>query len=540
MSDKFEKIITRKPGTSWADAITELHRRREAAQQMGGKKNVERQHANGKLTVRERINLLLDKDTFFEAGGLMGRGEYDENGDMIGFTPAGMVSGFGEIDGRPVTIAGEDFTVRGSSPIGIEKWRSYFVSPMSYQYGIPMVQLLDGAGANVADTLNRGRTIADTGASGATGVRWWNAAVMERVPVVSALLGPCAGHTAGDSMYCHFSVMVKGIAQVFPAGPPLVDRALSKQITKEDLGGSELHVRKTGVVDNEADSEEDAFRQVREFLSYMPNNTHEVPARKDMGDDPNRREEELLNIVPIERKKSYNMYKVIRLIVDKGQFFEMRKYYGGGIITVLARMGGYVVGIIASNPMVDAGAINAHAAQKMARFATLCNFFNIPVVLMTDTPGFMIGPEAEKMATVRYGVAAIFAGSNTTVPKVNVLIRKSYGMAGSAFFSFGGNPCLMPLFAWPSAELGAIPIEGGAAASYKSEIAAAPDPEAKLKQIEAQLISLRSPFRNAEAGEVTDVIDPRDTRRVICRLVNYSQPYLRAHAMKDKPFVRPV
>ncbi len=462
---------------------------------------------------------------------------------MIGFTPAGMVSGLGKINGRLVTIAGEDFTVSGSSPAGIHKSRAFFVSPMSVQYEIPMVQLLDGAGANPADYEVAGQTTRAAGGLGygtTVSHRWWNVAVLQKAPVVSAILGACAGHTAGDAMMCHFSVMVKRIGQIFPAGPPVVARALSYDIAKEELGGTDLHVRQTGMVDNEAEDEEDAFRQIREFLSYLPNNVYGVPPRKDMGDDPNRREEELLGIVPIERKRSYNMYKVIRLIVDKGEFFEMRKYYGGGIITVFARMDGYVVGIIASNPMVNAGAIDGHAAQKMARFAHLCNFFNIPIVLLADSPGFMIGVESERMGTLRYGVTAIAAGAETTVPKVHIQIRKFYGMGGSAFVGFGGNPCLNVLLAWPSAEFGGIPIEGGVAAAYKKEIESAPDPEAKRRQIEASLVSLGSPFRNAEAGEVTDIIDPRDTRPLICRFIKVAQPSLEQHALLPKQTVSPA
>lgn len=535
MEEKFDKIITHKPGLSWEIAIEELHRRREAARQMGGKDNVARQHSLGKLTIRERIDKMLDPGTFFEVGGLMGKSEYDENGDIVGFTPAAMVMGFGELDGRSVTVSGEDFTVAGGSPIGTHKDREMFVSPMSVQYGIPMIQLLDGAGANAGQSLAQGRTRLGTPAR-----RWWNTEVMNNVPVVSAILGPSAGHVAGDAMFCHFSVMNRHTASIFPAGPPVVARALSYSINKHDLGGADMHVRMTGVVDNEAASEEECFKQIKQFLSYMPDNKWEVPARKETGDDPNRCAEELLNIVPIERKRSYNIYKVIRLIVDNGEFFEMRKYYGGGIVTVFARMDGYTVGLIANNPMVNAGAIDGHAAQKMARFSDLCNMFNIPVVLLSDTPGFMIGVESEKIGTLRYGVSAIAAAQEATVPKVHIIIRKMYGMGGTAWNSMGGMLGLDLRFAWPSAEWGAIPIEGGVTAAFKKVIESAPDPEAKRKELEGQLVALRSPFRGAEAGDLMDIIDPRESRPIICRFIKACQPALLRHAAQNNRTVRPA
>ena len=299
-----------------------------------------------------------------------------------------------------------------------------------------------------------------------------------------------------------------------------------------------MHTRETGVVDNEAETEEDCFQQMRQFLSYMPNNIYEVPPYQDMGDDPNRREQELLNIVPIERKRHYDMYKVIRLLTDKGEFFEMRKYYGRALITAFARMDGYAVGILASNPMFNAGAIDGKAAQKMVRFTDLCNCFNIPVVLLGDVPGFMIGSEAEKEGTMRYGMVAVMASQEATVPKVHIALRKSYGMGGDAFSSVGGMLTLNLRLGWPSGEWGAIPVEGGVAAAYRRDIESSPDPEARRQELEEKLIGLRSPFRAAETGDVIDIIDPRDTRPYICRFIKAAQPYLKRN-VGPKRSVRP-
>ena len=533
IGDAFEKIIIWKPGMGWDVAIEEMRKRREVVRRMGGRERISRHHSQGKLTIRERIEKLVDKDTFFEVGSLMGKGQYDENGDMIGFTPAAFVLGLAEIGGRLVAVGGEDFTISGGSPVGIHKDARFFMQPMSLQYGIPCVQLCDGAGASAASYEEMGRMFLPAGQQW-----WWDVQLLHNVPVVSAVMGSCAGHVAGRAVLSHFSIMVKGTGQIFPAGPPVVARALGEDIAKDDLGGTSMHTRETGVIDNEAEDEDDCFQQIREFLSYMPDNVCEVPPHKDMGDDPNRREEELLGIVPIERKRTYDMYKLIRLIVDRGEFFEMRKYYGTSLITAFARMDGYVVGIIASNPMVNAGSIDGKGAQKMMRFVDLCNCFSIPLVLLVDAPGFMIGVEAERQGTMRYGMAAVMAAQEASVPKVHIAVRKSYGMAGDAFSSAGGMLALNLRLGWPSGEWGAIPIEGGVAAAYRRDIESSPDPEARRRELEEKLVRVRSPFRAAEAGDVTDIIDPRDTRPIICKFIKAAQPYLKRNA-GPKRSVRP-
>jgi len=536
-SEEFEKITTWKPGMEWDVAIEEMRLRREAVRRMGGKERVERHHNQGKLTIYERIERLADKDTFFEVGSTMGRARYDENGDIIGYLPAAFATGLAEIDGRMVTIGGEDFTISGGSPVGMHKGASMFMQPMSLQYGIPLVQLCDGAGASAASYEGSGGQ-----GSGRmmlpAGTQWQgDVKLLNKVPVVSAVVGSCAGHVAARVMLSHFSIMVKGTGQVFPAGPPVVARALSKDIQKDDLGGTAMHTRETGVVDNEAEDEDDCFKQIRDFLSYMPDNAWEITPRKDLGDDPNRREEELLNIVPINRKRPYNMYKVIELLVDKGQYFEMRRYYGRAVITTFARMDGYTVGILANNPMFLAGAIDGKAGQKMARFIDLCNLFSIPVVILGDCPGFMIGSHSEREGTMRYGMLALMAAQEATVPKIHITMRKSYGMGGDALSSVGG-PGLNLRLGWPSGEWGAIPVEGGVAAAYRRDIASAPDPEARRRELEEKLVGVRSPFRAAEAGDVIDMIDPRDTRSIICKFVKAMQPLLKRNA-GPKRSVRP-
>ncbi len=541
--DEFEKIITWKMGMPWEAAIEEMRRRKEAVRQMGGKERVARHHDQGKLTIRERIDRLVDKDTFFEVGSLMGRGIYDENGDIIAFLPGAFVEGLAEIDGRQVTVGGEDFTISGGSPAGMHKDARFFMQPAALQYGIPLVQLCDGAGASAASYEGDGQK----GSGGQGGGRmtlpagmqwWWDVQLLQKVPVVSAVVGSCAGHVAARAVLSHFSIMVKGTGQVFPAGPPVVWRALGYDIDKDVLGGTKMHVHESGAVDNEAEDEEDCFRQIRGFLSYMPDNVYEVPPHQDMGDDPNRREEELLNIIPTDHKKPYDMYKLMRLLVDKGEFFEMRKYFGRALITAFARIDGYPVGVLASNPMFDAGSINGRTALKMARFVDLCNCFNIPMVFLADVPGFTIGIEAERLATMRYGMTAVMACVEASVPTVFVALRKAYGIAAGAFSCAGGMMAFNLRLGWPSGEWGPIPIEGGVAAAYRRDIESSPDPEARRKELEEKLIRLRTPFRAAEAGDVIDIIDPRDTRPIVCRFIKAAQPYLKRNT-GPKRSVRP-
>jgi len=541
--DEFEKIITWKMGMPWEVAIEEMKKRREAVKQMGGKERIARHHDQGKLTIRERIDRLVDRGTFSEVGSLMGRGIYDDNGNIIAFLPGAFVEGLAEIDGRMVTVGGEDFTISGGSPAGMHKDARFFMQPMSLQYGIPLVQFCDGAGASAASYAGDSKKSGGGQGGGRMSLPggmqwWWDVQLLQKVPVVSAVVGSCAGHVAARAVLSHLSIMTKGTGQIFPAGPPVVSRALSEDIHKDDLGGTRMHTRETGVIDNEAEDEDDCFQQIKDFLSYVPDNVYEVTPRKDMGDDPNRCEEALLDIVPIERKRPYDMYKVIRLIVDKGEFFEMRRHYGKAVITVFARMDGYTVGVLASNPMINAGAVDGKSAQKMARFIDLCNCFSIPLVLLGDVPGFMIGSEAEKQATMRYGMVAVMAAQEATVPKVHIAMRKSYGMGGDAFSSAGGTISLNLRLGWPSGEWGAIPIEGGVAAAYRRIIEAAPDPEVKRKELAEGMVGARSPFRAAEAGDVIDIIDPRDTRSMICKFIKAAQPAIKRN-VGPKRSVRP-
>ena len=343
------------------------------------------------------------------------------------------------------------------------------------------------------------------------------------VPVASAVMGATAGGPAGRAVMSHFSVMVRGTSQFFAAGPPVVERALSKKISKEELGGAHIAVDHAGAIDNAADSEAEAFAQIKRFLSYMPQNVWQMPPYVSTDDPVDRWEEELLSIVPRNRMKPYDMRRIIELVFDRSSFFEIQPTYGLAAITGLARLNGYPVGIVANNPRVNAGAPDAQDSNKIGHFCEVCDQFHIPLVFLVDVPGFMIGPKAEAMGTLRAGMRAMHVGMQATVPRFTVIIRKCYGMAGALNYV---NDRLCYRIAWPSAEFGSIPIEGGVAAAFKREIEGSDDPDKRRAEIESEIRSYESPFRTAEAFGVEDIIDPRETRSRLCHLIEAAQNYL--------------
>lgn len=523
-----------KPGMAWETAIDDMKYIRGLASELGGPERVERQHKGGRYTVRERIDKIADPGSFVEAGPMVGATEYDENGNLTAFTPGAYVMGLAEIDGRPVAIGGDDFTISGGSPHNVRKHARQFTQPLAIQYGIPYIQLVEGVGHSSKSDEAAGHM----GLPG--GELWWKGVeLMRRVPVASGIMGSVAGAPAAFALMSHFTVMVKGQSQIFPSGPPVVRRAIGETLDKEELGGYMMHVHDSGQVDNEAESEEDAFDQIKAFISYLPNTTNEVAPRVETGDSPDRRPEELLNIIPPNRRRGYDPRKLIRLVVDNGDFFEMRRHWAGSVITGFARLDGYSVGVIGSDPMRLAGAMDGWAAEKYSHFVDLCDTFNLPVIIFLDMPGFMLGSHAERIATMRRGVRALIASAEAKVPKIEFNVRKAYGVAADAAHSLGHPDGLNLRFGWPAGEWGGIPIEGGVAAAYRREIDAAPDPEAHRRMIENRLLRLRSPFRAAHHGDVVDLIDPRDTRYLACKFIKLAQPMLKKLAEREKRAVRP-
>jgi acetyl-CoA carboxylase carboxyltransferase component len=510
---------------TWMDEVNEIERRRLRALELGGEERIRRQHEAGRLTIRERLEALLDKDSFVEIGALAGEGSREN------FIPSGYVGGLGRIDGRDVAVGGEDFTVRGGSERD-GRTKVHLLVHMANDFKIPLVLLHDGAGGNIENTIRRGYMQIPT---------WLNAAgevdLTAKVPVVAGIMGTVAGGPASRSMLSHWSVMPKHSADFFIAGPPVVKRAVGLDITKKELGGSDVHVHVSGAVDNEGEDELDCFRQIREFLSYMPRNAWELPPYKEPTDTPDRKDEGLLSIIPKNRRHPYDMRSLIRMVVDDGVMFELKPSHGKCLITAFARLDGHVVGVLANNPMFQGGALDGPGADKQVRFMELCDQFHIPLVYFVDVPGFMVGPDAERSGALRRGMRAFWMTYSITVPLLQVIVRRCYGV-GSATTSRTDRMNLR--IAWPSAEFGGIPIEGGVDAAFRRVIQQAPDPDAKRLEIEETITRLRSPFLTAEALGVEDVFDPRETRPTLIRLLEAAQK-VREYDLgpKSRPGVRP-
>ena len=512
----------------WRPEVEELAFRRAQADALGGTAAVAKHHAQGRLTIRERIGGLVDAGSFQEVGRLTGQGKY-EGATLTAVTPAPYVMGLANIGGRPVAVGGEDFTVRGGTSWSGDRKKGGqggFVEDLAHQYRIPLVNLIDGAGGSVTSINRRGHAVFP-------GVHGFERSVqlLGEVPVVCAVMGSAAGGPAGRAILSHWSVMVKDTSHVFAAGPPVVERSLRQKITKEELGGPAVAVDAAGTIDNLAGSEAQCFEMIRRFLSFLPQNVWQLPPTADAGDPVDRAEEELLSIVPRNRRKAYDMRKLIGLVADRGSVFEVQPSYGKALITCLARMNGKVTGFIANNPMVYGGAMDVRAARKQTHFIELCDCFHIPLVFLVDVPGFMVGRDAELAATLREGMRSVYVGLQATVPMFTVVIRKCYGMAGMGATDKNGLDLKL---AWPSAEWGSLPIEGGVAAAFRREIEAAPDPAAREAQLEAQLRAMASPFRTAEAFGVEEIIDPRETRAYLCRFIDAAQARL-ATSLGPKP-----
>lgn len=497
---------------SWEREVDEIRRRKELAAAMGGEESVARQHGGGKLTVRERIDFLLDDGSFHEVGALAGRARY-QDGRLEEFRPSNFVFGMGRIAGRKIVVGGDDFTVRGAAQDGAIGNKMGYSEKMARELQLPLVRLVDGTGGGGSvKTLEKLR---HTYVPAIPGLEV-SVELLGLVPVVGAAMGSVAGLGAMRVAASHFRVMVRGTSQVFVAGPPVVERGVNEHVTKEELGGAHIHGSQSGLIDNVAGSEEEAFAFIRAFLSYMPTSVYEQPSVYDTDDPTDRREEELLSIVPRERRRAYDVRRVVTLVVDRDSFFEIGPLQGRSLVTGLARLGGHPVGVMANDPRQSGGGLDAAASDKMVRFVDLCDTFHLPVVYFVDLPGFLIGTVAERTGTILKGTRALFSVYQARVPWCSILMRRVFGVAGAGH----GNADRLNLrYAWPSGDWGSLPIEGGVMAAYRREIEAAPDPDARRRKIEEMLDQVRSPLRTAEAFGVEEMIDPRDTRKLLCEWV---------------------
>lgn len=513
----------------WEPELAEKARRSAFVEEMGGPEKVQRHHDNGKLTVRERINSLLDEGSFHEIGKLSGKATYDpDTHELTHLSPTNFVMGRGRIDARPVVVGGDDFTVRGGAADASIWEKQVRAEQMANELRIPLVRLIDGTGGggSVKSLDDTGRTYVPANPG------WdWVVANLSTVPVVGLALGSVAGLGAARAVSTHYSMMVKGISQLFVAGPPVVAR-LGEIVTKEELGGSEIHTR-NGAIDDEVASEEEAFDRTRRFLSYLPSSVFDVPPRGPITDEPTRADDWLIDAIPRNRRTVYQIRKIIGSVVDSGSWFEIGKLWGRSAVTGLARVNGWPVGVLASDPYHYGAGWTATASEKVTRFVDLCDTFHLPVVHLVDQPGFLIGTQSEKAATIRYGARALAAVYQAKTPWCSVIIRRVFGVAGAAH-----HPHTHVLFryAWPSGDWGSLPLEGGIEAAFKADLDAAEDRVALLAEIEERMNRVRSPFRTAETFQVEEIIDPRDTRRLLCDFADLAAPLresgMRGHGLR--------
>lgn len=510
------------PGATmdWSEQTDEIRRRRREAAGQGGAAAVDRQHNRGRLTIRERVDGLLDPGSFREIGPIAGSAEPDGDGGPEKFTPANFRLGFGRIAGRPCVVGGEDFTINAGSPNlgGLRK--SVYTEELACQYRIPLVRLHEGAGGSVTGSAGKGAPPAPPEPVFHAHRFASVGRALASVPVAAAALGAVAGLPAVRLVSSHYCVMTRRTAQVLVGGPALVERALGRTITKEDLGGPDIHER-SGVIDDVVEDEAAAFAAIRRFLSYLPQNVWELPPALPCDDPRERADEVLASIVPRNRRQVFDIRALIRGVIDQGSFFEIGRRHGAGQVTGLGRLLGFPVGILANDCRQLAGSMTAAGARKVRRFVEFCQVFHLPVLNFVDEPGFMIGPDAEMQGTVRAGASAVLAVALATNPWASIVVRKSMGLAAAAHYTSESY-----VLAWPSAESGALPVEGGVAVAFRREIEAAADPAAKRRELEEEFAARRSPFPRAAALAVHDLIDPRETRARLCDWIELAWPLL--------------
>lgn len=497
-----------------SDDIKELEARREVARGLGGADAIQRQHERGKLTARERIDGLFDQQTFQEMGMLAGQVSYDDRNQRQSAMPSNVVIGTGKVDGRPAVVAADDFTIRGGSSESAvsEKW--IYADRYAREYRQPLVRLVDSAGGSVKLLDKMGRTKIP-------GYSLWPVtALLSEVPVVGVAMGACAGLAAIRVAASHLAIMVKPTSQIFAGGPPVVKRALGVDISKEDLGGwNEVH-KSSGVAQLAARDDEEALQLARRFLSYLPTNVWEMPPESADASAPEE-PERLDSIIPENSRQVYKARDILDRVFDTGSVFELGKAFGGSLITAFARLDGKPCAVMLNNPMVAGGALTKAAATKMERFVDLCDTFHLPMVTLVDQPGVMTGQKAEKEATLLSAARALHAVEQASIPWIAIVIRRCMGLGGAMLGPWNGpdGTALPHRFAWPSARWGSIPLEGGVAAAYRSEVEAADDPRAAAEAIEARYRAISSPFRTAEAFGVTDIIAPSETRGLLCNWI---------------------
>ena len=478
-------------------------RLRAETEQGGGAARIEQQHKKGKLTARERVDLLLDPGSFVELDRFVTHRSTDfglADNKPLG---DGVVTGYGRVDGRQVYVFAQDFTVFGGSLAEAHATKICKVMDLAARNGAPIIGLNDSGGARIQEGV--------VSLGGYADIFLRNTMVSGVIPQISAILGPCAGGAVYSPAITDFVFMVRGISYMFVTGPNVVKTVTHEDVTTEELGGADVHASVSGVAQFAHDSEAESIQEIRRLLGFLPSNNIDSPPYRETSDPVDRREEDLLDIIPDNPNKPYDMHEVIGRIIDDGEFLEVHKDYGPNILVGFARLGGHPVGVIANQPAVLAGVLDINASAKGARFIRFCDAFNIPLVTFEDVPGFLPGIDQEHGGIIREGAKLLYAYSEATVPKVTVITRKAYGGAYDVMNSkhVRGDYNV----GWPTAEIAVMGPKGAAEILFKRDIAGADDPEAKLDQVvEEYRERFADPYHAASLGYLDDVIDPRETR----------------------------
>lgn len=486
------------------DALRELYARREKILKMGGDERIAKQHEQGKLTARERIELLLDPGSFVEINQFVEKRNTDFGLDKMDLPADGVITGYGTVDGRPVAVFAQDFTVMGGSLGEMHGFKIAYLLDFAMKVGIPVVGLNDSGGARIQEGVDALKGYGD--------IFYRNTLASGVIPQISVILGPCAGGAVYSPAIGDFIVMTKNPnCYMFITGPAVVKAVTGEEVSAFELGGWEAHAMKSGNCHLVAENDEDAMRLVRKLLSYLPLNNMEDPPRVESNDSPSRLTPEIYEVLPEDPQKPYDMHDVIRAVVDNNELFEIHKYYAPNAIVGFARIDGYSVGIVANNPAHLAGCLDIDSSDKIARFVRFCDCFNIPIITFVDVPGYLPGVEQEYGGIIRHGAKVLFAYSEATVPMITVIVRKAYG---GAYLAMGSKHLGADIvFAYPNAEIAVMGPEGAAEIVFRKEISSAKDPkamrEAKIKEYREKFAN---PYRAAARGYIDDVIDPKYTR----------------------------
>lgn len=496
------------------ELIDELLAKREHNLKGGGDAKIARQHERGKLTARERLDLLIDEGTFEELG-LQARPHFSQRALEGVDAPAdGVITGYGKVDGRMVCVAAYDFTVMAGSMGYTGEVKLARLRALALNKRMPMIWLLDSAGARIQEAV--GSLFAGSGHLFREQVTMSGV-----IPQIAAVMGPCAAGTAYVPALADFLPMVKGQGSMALAGSHLVRAATGEEVTDEEIGGFKVHNRKSGVADMECDDDAHCIQAIKDYLSYMPSHSGETTPRRATEDPIHRAEEGLLTILPESNRQPYDMYELIKLIVDEGEYFDMKGKWAKSVITCFARFDGRSVGIVANQPKALGGILDNDSADKAARFINLCDAYNIPLLYLQDVPGFMVGSKVEEAGIIRHGAKMLYATSRATVPKVTVLVRKCYGAGYYVMNGSGYEPDA--IYAWPSAEISVMGAEGAVNIIGRSVIEAAEDPEAKREELLAHARKQIDVYLAAGNGMIDDVIDPRETRLRIIKALEMAE-----------------